>query len=589
MPGVSYALADYVTGGPIVDLPVLEGADWAAQLNRPDALGCTVDLRDADAAALDLRSASEPKKTVLLARTDDDIVLAWGLIDEREWDEDEYTLTLTASGVRSSFFGHTIIAPVGARTISLTVVDPSNPLLRIVNPALNTTINDVSLGTIGKKLVQARLGWPGAPVAPFVLPADEASPGRTKSYEFTGFKSIESALNDLSNLEGGPDFAFDAQRGPDGLSLLYVMRHGTEAEPRIGTHVGSWSLGGDSPITGLKVTDTGDDMGSAAWLTAGKSSGTALISRVLNDALINDGYPPLDIVDTSHTDVSVQDTLDSYGRELASYGSTTERALSFTVRGDATPGLGAYRPGDTVTLDVPKATPATPWVEAGRQLIRNPRPSVFAGSGWSAPYSPYIAGEAVGSISPGASATPYIFTALNDELVAAGTLVRASIIVQGGVGVDYARVCFRGAGAYVGPLNVVALPTGVEVTFEWSMTATVDYAPGTLQLAVVPTDVAGGFIRPIAGAPFTARRPYIGRAPGAFFDGNLYPDDGSAALVRRTRWLGAVGNSASVLETRDAAIAAHPYLTDSFDVRITSMGGDETGSDVKIGCVILDG
>ena len=119
MAGVSYALADFRTGGPILDLPVQEGATWAAQLNRPDALSCSVDMNDPDALALDLRSSSEPKKTVLLARTDDDVVLAWGLIDSREWDEDARTLQLTAGGVWGSYFGKTIIAPASARTAEL--------------------------------------------------------------------------------------------------------------------------------------------------------------------------------------------------------------------------------------------------------------------------------------------------------------------------------------------------------------------------------------------------------------------------------------------------------------------------------------
>ena len=87
MPGVTYGLADFVTGGPILDLPVMEGATWGAQINRPDSVDCTIDMRDPDALALDLRSSSEPNKTILFARTDDDVILAWGLIgdDGRTW------------------------------------------------------------------------------------------------------------------------------------------------------------------------------------------------------------------------------------------------------------------------------------------------------------------------------------------------------------------------------------------------------------------------------------------------------------------------------------------------------------------------
>ena len=356
MAGVSYALADFVTGGPILDLPVRERASWAAQLNRPDALSCSVDLNDPDTIALDLRSSSEPKKTVLLARTDDDVILAWGLIDSRDWDEDDRTLTLTAGGAWGSYFGKTIIAPPSARTAPLVVPDPGGPGLFMVNPALSTSLSGLSLGTIGKRLVEQRLAWPGAPTA-FDLPPDEAGIAE-RSYAFADMKRTGAALTDLTNVEGGPDFAFDAQRAPDGLSLRYVMRAGTTAQPRLGADVGSWPLGGLSPVTGLKVTDDGSSLASAAWLTAGKSAGAALVSRALNDGLVDDsGYSPLDEVDTSHGDVSVQATLDAYAARLIGYGAHPFRELSFSVRADAAPALGTYRPGDIVTLDVPDGHP----------------------------------------------------------------------------------------------------------------------------------------------------------------------------------------------------------------------------------------
>ena len=353
MAGVSYALADFVTGGPILDLPVKEGASWATQLNRPDALSCDVDLNDVDALALDLRSSSEPKKTVMFARTDADVILAWGLISSRSWNEDERSLSLSAGGVWSTFFGSTIIAPASARTVPLIANDVDG--YPIVNPVLDTSFSGFSLGTIGKKLIAQRLTWPGAPTV-FDLPADEIGT-RERDYLFSGMKTIGSALTDLTNVENGPDFAFDAQRASNGLGLRYIMRHGSEARPRIGTDVGVWSLGEQSPITGLVVDDDAADLASAAWLTAGKQAGAALISRTLNDALVAAGYPPLDIVDTSRNDVSVQATLDAYGAELIGLASRSQRELSFSVRADASPSLGQYRPGDTVTLDVPTDHP----------------------------------------------------------------------------------------------------------------------------------------------------------------------------------------------------------------------------------------
>lgn len=365
MVGVSYALADFVTGGPILDLPVKEGASWSAQLNRSDSVSCEIDLNDDDAKALDLRSSSEPNKTILLARTDDDVVLAWGLIgdDGREWDEDTKTLSLQADGIWSTWLGANIVAPVSCLSAPLTVIGPEG--FPVVNPALDTVLSGWSHGTIGKKLVAQLLAWPGAP-AVFDLPADE--PGaRDQSYLFSAMKSIGSALDDLVKQEAGPDFAFDAQRGPDGLSLRYVMRHGSEAQPRLGTHVGVWSLAEGSPITGLKMSDSVAGGKSTGFMTAGKSSGAALVSRVINPELIASGYPPLSVVDTSHSDVSVQATLDSYNIANVADAASAIQDLSFTVRADASPALGQYRPGDTVTIDVPDGHP---WLRPGELLIR---------------------------------------------------------------------------------------------------------------------------------------------------------------------------------------------------------------------------
>lgn len=351
MAGVSYALADFVTGGPILDLPVMEGADWAAQLNRPDTLSCTIDLNDPDALALDLRSSTEPKKTVLLARTDADVVLAWGIIDDdREWDEDARTLSISAKGIWGSWLGHSIIAPPTALTEAL--VTDGTP-----NPDLDSSFIGWSLGTIGKKLVEQRQTWPGSPgPTTLILPADEVGT-HERNYLFPALKMIGSALTDLTSVRNGPDFAFDAQRGPDGLSLEYRMRHGSEAEPRIGVHAGIWSLGGNSPVTGLRVKDSANDIATAAWLAGGKTAGTVMMARALNPDLIAAGYPPLDFVDTARNDVTLQPTLESYVEAAGGYASGAVRSLSFNVRGDASPGLGQFRPGDTVALDVPDDHP----------------------------------------------------------------------------------------------------------------------------------------------------------------------------------------------------------------------------------------
>lgn len=350
MGGVRFELADFVTGKSILDLPVMEGATWDAQLNRPDAIACKVDLNDTgEMRALDLRSATEPRKTVIVARTPADEVLAWGIITDRSWDDDARTLSINASGVLASLFESSIIGPATALTAALITLDADG--YPVVNPALDTTHTGWSLGTIGKKLVATRLTWPGSTTL-FDLPADEAGT-HTRTYPFAELKTVGEALTDLSEVDGGPDFAFDVRRATDGLSFRYAMRHGSQAQPRIGSNVGVWSLGEGSPITGLVVDDSGASLGSAAWMTSGRGEGEVLFSRTQDATVLADGYPPLDVVDTSHSDVSVQATLDAYAAELIRFGRRATRDLGFTVRADAQPRLGQYRPGDTVELDVP--------------------------------------------------------------------------------------------------------------------------------------------------------------------------------------------------------------------------------------------
>lgn len=370
MPGVSYGLADFRTGTPVVDLPVMEGASWAAMLNRPDALSCAVDLRDAKRAReLDLYSATEPNKTVLYARTDDDFVLAWGVItdDGRSWDEDSKVLSLDVGGILSSWFDECIVAPASALTAPLTVVDAEG--YTISNPALDTVLSGMSHGSIGRALVAQRLAWPGSPTV-FDLPDFEAG-FREQSYDFSAMKRIGAALDDLTKQEGGPDFAFEAYR-PNGIGLRYRMRAGTEATPRLGTSVGVWGLGKGSPITELKWSDARAGGVSASWMVAGRSAGSVLLSRMRNTTAITQGYVPRDNVDTSHSDVSVQATLDSYNREHNRDRAKTTHDLSFTVRADASPALGQYRPGDRVTLDIG---------EDSRWLPRNVEVSITSMSG----------------------------------------------------------------------------------------------------------------------------------------------------------------------------------------------------------------
>lgn len=353
---VTFGLANYKTGDHILDLPTMPGASWGAFLNKPDSLSCEIDLRDSDVLALDIPSSTEPKVTTLFAQNDDGNILAWGVISDREWDNDARKLTINASGA-GQYFNQRVIAPPGAETGEIVLPNGA------VSTAFDTLINDVSLGSIGVALVEQALAWPGAPTA-YVLPAPVADPGRTSgTYRLVDYKRVGPALSDLTKRENGPDFAFDARRDGTGLSLEYVMRAG---EPLLGGFVGSWPIDGpQSPVTGLTVGDDGSDIATHVWMQSGRTDSKVLVSRAQNGALLALGYPVLDFVDTTRTDVTLQPTLDAYAGENAMRASKLTRKISFTVRGDGGIdedgngglALGQYRPGDWAALDVGVGNP----------------------------------------------------------------------------------------------------------------------------------------------------------------------------------------------------------------------------------------
>lgn len=363
---VNYGVADFRTGHIYNDLPITEGCSWSAILGKPDALEAKVDIRDTDVTDLDLMSITEPKKTVLFAYVEgrSGLFLALGIIGTRGLEDDDSTFSMQATGLRY-YFAQRVIGRPNSKTVALTNSDGS------ANSALDVTLNGTDLAGIGVNLVKMALSWPGATTIPFVVPSARAG-SATRSYAFLDLKYVGDALDDLSGVINGPDFAFDGRRVEDDSTsrVEYPMRAGDEnGDPLIGRYVGSWPYGGPtSPVVSFPFEDDGASLASAVWGTAGRTDSKVLASRSFNDDLVDKyGYPPLDAIDTEHSDVSVQATLQGYTDERAYAGYVVDRSYTLKVRGDTRvndqgdadetsaalgPMLGDYRPGDYVAVDI---------------------------------------------------------------------------------------------------------------------------------------------------------------------------------------------------------------------------------------------
>lgn len=363
--GIRFFLFNLTDGQRLQELKVRDGS-WSIDLDEADSLDCELRIDDPTNAKLNLPNSATVGKSGLAAIDtygDGTNVLAAGPLWQVTYDEPSKTVKLNAKGIRS-FLDHRYILPPSARTANVTtwtIPDPSDTTKTMANPALASTYSGISLATIGKRLVAQMMAWPSGSL-PIILPADEADANvdHQRTYEGVDFKPVGEALDDLTNLIGGPEFAFVPQFTSDRLAIQWVMLAGTIADPLIHSNrVTRWYVTADqSPITDLSVVFDASNMGSLAWVTGGRSSDDFLLARTTDSTLTDAGYPFMEVLDSSHTSVSVQTTLDGYAAGIIKGAKLPTENWSFSVKAHpvdengqpAGPQLGDYAVGDFIQL-----------------------------------------------------------------------------------------------------------------------------------------------------------------------------------------------------------------------------------------------
>lgn len=351
---------EMVGGRRIIDVPFSDGS-FEDTLNGIGSLSITVPLYDFDARALDLRVSGAPSRTMLGLLINDQFQQL-GPIWNHNYSRDKRTLKITAANTWS-YWNYRALLDLNSDTIPLLLPDGS------ANPATNFDVTGTDLGTIGKRAVQAMNNRPGQAL-PMFYEADRAG---TSERHLLGadLKYGGSFLKDLTNVENGPDIRFDGRWNErrDGVEVL--MRTGTAAEPRLfGKQVHNWDLTvPESVIRGLEVEVDGQNMADVAWTTGGRTDDVVLMDRQYNPKFKEQGYPRLDMVDTSHSSVVLPETLRGYGRETLRKGSVPTGFMSFEVRADAEPVIGQYQVGDYCTVKI-KNDPYLPDGKYFRRIVQ---------------------------------------------------------------------------------------------------------------------------------------------------------------------------------------------------------------------------
>jgi hypothetical protein len=308
-----------------------------------------------------------------LCVADDGVILEAGPIWARKISVDSGTVSVNAAGVWS-YFRHRFILPTLAAALPTTqfiVPDPSDPTKTVANPALATNLLNLSLGTIAKKIVQQALSWVGGN-PPIIFQPDEIG-AQERNWQAVDFKSVGGALSDLTGVENGPDIRFEPRFTTDSPPRVeWVMRTGTDAEPEIFSPLTArWDVGTEgSSVSDLEISEDGSKIASLAWLTASRATSGVLTSRAYDPTLVGYGSALFEDLDTSHSSVELQGTLDGWANEAVKYGRSPSEVWSFTVDADESPTVGSYSVGDFCELALPDPLGVLPAGVYRRRIIQ---------------------------------------------------------------------------------------------------------------------------------------------------------------------------------------------------------------------------
>jgi hypothetical protein len=333
---IRHCLFDW-EGRHLADLNVTK-ATWTQTIGAPDQLKFDVPAWTSAMSKLDLDNLVTSVKTVI-AVVDDGIFRAAGIVGDPDFDDDNGILQLSGIGWESMMQSRFVLPePMGD------LIGPDGKPVT----TYDTNLSGWEYGTLIKKLiVQGRQHPAWRP--PWVFEADRVGT-REKFWAAADLKNLGEAVEDISNLEGGPEYDF-VSRWDGAFGIEAFVRTGTDDDPELSSQLEyAFGIRGKNPSARkLKQKLVSSYLTSRVYMTGGKSDDRMLVSRADDETLLDLKFPFRETVDTSHSTVSEQPTLDSWATRRLAQGQRLGKFWTFEVRKDL---AHQMRKGDWCTLQV---------------------------------------------------------------------------------------------------------------------------------------------------------------------------------------------------------------------------------------------
>lgn len=310
---------------PFTDLAWSEDASQSGQLNLTIAWHRLV-------ATWGARRKLTPWKYCLAVVDDDQRVLFAGPITARQWDGT--ALSVTAADAWG-LLAKRLVLP---KTLDARWID-GEVLLDEDNPAPHwiLQIRGQSLFGIGAALIRETLKWGDLLID---SPGSESGTN-VRTYRAWDFAPVADRLRELTEVRNGPVIRFAPYIRADGnLRIRY-----TESEART-THY--WIQAAPGQRVSIAQTDEdGASMVTEAYTLGGRHDDIVLAARSRSTTLTSDGFPVLQVADTSHSTVTELATLLGHARRTTDEGALLPEAVSLVVARSLD-----VVPGDWIDLEV---------------------------------------------------------------------------------------------------------------------------------------------------------------------------------------------------------------------------------------------
>lgn len=332
-----YLICDLVTGVVIDELP-LTGVRMSKLVNGAGQISATVRLGGLSGQEQrDVYELTRPVRNTICAVREG--VPWWGgIIWASDYNSDQHTVTLAGADFWSYFDHRKVVEAL-----------PAPPLAGTYVAGLTYAQAAVEQNQLARNLVALAQSHTGGNIG---MTFDTAATGvlRDRSYQGYDLEYVGEALRELAAISDGPDIrfdvaGFDSAGRPVRRMLTGTPRLGQSGTPHrwdYGANLDSfvWSSGGGAMANRTFAQGDGEERGS-------------VIAVAADYTRIADGWPLLETDDIYDGVVDVP-TLQGHADAVLGALSLPLVTVTLTVRGDLTPSLTEWAPGDDAQIVVPR-------------------------------------------------------------------------------------------------------------------------------------------------------------------------------------------------------------------------------------------